>query len=89
MLYAIYIIKAQPYIGILTNRTEVFNEICVINTTYFLMWLSTHGIDDLETKMSIGWFYIFASSLGIVVNFCILTGKLVRAIPSQINLAKI
>lgn len=85
LIYTIFIIKVQPYTERKTNRMEVFNEICIINTSYFLMWLSTHGVDDVETRTTIGWFYIVVSSIGIVVNFCLLTYNIARGVPSQLR----
>jgi hypothetical protein len=85
MTYASIIIKIQPYSDKFTNRIQVFNEICVINTTIILMWLSTHGIDEVEIKSYIGWFYILVSSLGIMVNFCILGSNVLKSLPYTIT----
>ena len=83
--YIAYLAHFKPFEKLEQNKNEIFNDVCTMLVSYFLMWLSTfpdYTEEELDTVNTIGWFYVCTASLNIVVNLLKLSYQ------STINLPK-
>ena len=83
--YAIYIAHFRPYKDADSNKWALFNEFCGLLVRYFLFWLATFpdiDIEELDILKDIGWLYIGAVSLNIIVNFLKIGYNFLISLPS-------
>jgi hypothetical protein len=49
------------------NKSETFNEVCVIMTSYVLMWINDSSLDP-EAKFDVGKVYMYAVGFNLSIN---------------------
>ena len=72
MVVLSYITAVHPYISIMTNRQEIFNETTVLIASYTLL-VFTPIVWELERKKQTGWLLVGCIVLNIGVNIVLLT----------------
>ena len=67
VLICVYMILVKPYEDNVTNKLEIFNEICILLVSCFLITF-TEYVSDINIRYSFGWIIIAIASLNILVN---------------------
>jgi hypothetical protein len=65
----------QPFL----NRMEIFNECCLLISSYFL-FLFTDFVPDVHTRYLIGWGFIGLQIFNIAVNWLCMIFKVYQAL---------
>ena len=65
----------QPFL----NNMEIFNECCLLVSSYFL-FLFTDFVPDVKTRYQIGWAFIGLSIANIGVNWLCMLYKVYQAV---------
>lgn len=84
LIWIIYIGYFQPYKQLVDNKLEIFNEICLLCSTYPL-FAFTDYILDVDIKYNTGWILITATSINILVNLVILVKRTVYRLGEILN----
>ena len=82
--YIFYLGHFMPYAVYSQNQSEIFNEVCTMLVSYFLMWLATfpdYDVGEVDQVEMIGWFYIGTASFNIIVNLLRLAWAGIRNLP--------
>jgi hypothetical protein len=74
LLMLIFFIAVKPLNQPFLNRIEIFNELCLLITSYFL-FLFTDFVPDIKTRYMLGWAFIGISLFNIAVNWLALFYK--------------
>lgn len=86
LLYILYLIHFKPFMDPAQNKGQIFNDICILLVSYFLMWLAIFPDFDeseLYTINRIGWFYIATASINIIVNLLKISYSYALIIPKS------
>ena len=54
LLNLVYLIQYQPYTDNSANRMEIFNEVCLLIASYYMIIFSDF-VDDPELMVNFGW----------------------------------
>lgn len=74
-----FFIKVKPLNQPFLNRIEIFNECCLLCSTYFL-FLFTDFVPSPTTRYTLGWAFIGLQIANIGVNWLCLLYKVVSAL---------
>jgi hypothetical protein len=77
ILMIMYIISVKPFKEALLNKLEIFNEICILLTSYHLSCF-TMFVSDPLIKYNIGWSLLALTSLNMLVNTSIIMVQVSR-----------
>jgi len=84
-IMVVYVAHFRPYKEESMNKNELFNEICGFIVIYILKWLAVFpaiDVSEVSVVEKVGWCYIAAVSLNIVVNFVLVGYKTFLNLPS-------
>ena len=66
-----YLLRVRPFEDPFLNRLEIFNECCVLASTYHLYLYSDFLNDDISLQYSIGWSMIYVTLFNIGANILV------------------
>lgn len=84
LAYILYLIHFKPFLDPNQNNGQIFNDVCILLVSYFLMWQAIFpdfDVSEVDTINSIGWFYIATASFNMVVNLLKLSYSSALTIP--------
>jgi len=87
-----YVAHFRPYKEENMNINELFNESCGFIVIYILKWLAvfpTIDVSEVSVIEKVGWCYIAAVSMNILVNFIIVGYKTLLNLPSTCRKLKL
>jgi len=67
IIYVIYTMTTMPFLEPQMNRQELFNEVFILISSYFLL-MYTEWTQDDQTRYSIGWLSAGSICLNVLVN---------------------
>ena len=67
LLLIIYIIYYKPFISRLLNMLEIFNEVCILLSSYHLLMFTDFNIDE-NSENKAGYSLIAITALNVLVN---------------------
>ena len=73
-----YLLTVRPFATKFQNYLEIFNETCVLATTYFIL-LFSDLIADIKIRYNLGWVMIGIVVFNILVNMVIMLIQTVKA----------
>jgi hypothetical protein len=80
-----YMINVMPYTDNLLNGIEIFNELSLLVTSYFLLSF-TDWVGEPEFRYTIGWTFTGFLGFNIFVNWCVLFYRLLQPLFQKIGL---
>ena len=84
LLMICFITSVYPFEEYNMNKQEIFNELCVLTSSYFMI-LYTEFIGDYEMKYMIGWFQIGLIAFNIFGNMSVMVAMSVNNIKLKIK----
>jgi len=79
LLMLIFFVHVTPLNQPLLNRMEIFNECCLLVSSYFL-FLFTDFVPDVKTRYMIGWGFVGLQIFNIGVNWLCMIYKVFEAL---------
>ena len=79
LLMLTFFVHVTPMNQPLLNRMEIFNECCLLVSSYFL-FLFTDFVPDVKTRYMIGWGFVGLQIFNIGVNWLCMIYKVLEAL---------